>query len=206
MFKSLANIQSAFSLMRGVVIAVLALSAALCGFVSYMAFGYAERQREKIYVLDGDQSLLMALSRDVNQNRMAEAKSHVKRFHEYFFTVSPEKQAIEYNMGQALAMADNSASDQYLRLKEEGFYDRAIAAGVTCEVRMDSVVIDDSRYPYLAYAYGKTSVVRSSSVTFRNLETVCELVNCARSEMNPHGFIVENWRITDNSDLKMIER
>lgn len=206
MFKSLANIQSAFQLMRLVLLATLVLAAGLCAFVSYQSYQFAERQREKIYVLDGEQSLLMALSRDVNQNRMAEAKSHVRRFHEYFFTISPEKGAIEHNMGQALALADNSASDQYLRLKEEGFYDRVIAAGITCEIRMDSIVIDDRRYPYQVHAYGKTSIVRASSITFRNLETVCELVNCSRSEMNPHGFLVEKWKITDNTDIKVIER
>ena len=206
MFKSLGNLQSAFALMRLVLLAVIVCASGFCCFVAYKAFQFAERQREKIYVLDGDQSLLMALSRDVNQNRAAEARSHVKRFHEYFFTVSPEKGAIEYNIGQALALADNSASDQYLRLKEEGFYDRIIAAGITCEVRVDSILIDDSHYPYQVYTYAKTSIVRSSSITFRNLETVCELVNCSRSDMNPHGFLVENWKITDNSDIKVIER
>lgn len=206
MFKSLANLQSVFSLMRMILVLTLLLSATCCCVSVFLALQYAEKQRERIYVLDGEESLLMALSRDVNQNRLAEAKSHVKRFHEYFFTISPEREAIEYNIDRALSLADNSASDQFLRLKEDGFYDRVIAAGITCEIRMDSVVVDDSRYPYRVTAYGKTSIVRSSNITFRNLETTCELVNCARSERNPHGFLLEKWKITDNTDIKVVER
>ena len=53
-----------------------------------------EKQREKIYVLDGGKSLMMALSQDLSQNRPAEAREHVRRFHELFFSLSPQKDAI----------------------------------------------------------------------------------------------------------------
>ena len=198
--------QHAFALTRVCLIAVTALS--LCVSVTSVvcAYRFADKQRQKIYVLDGDQSLLMALSQDVNQNRMAEAKAHVKRFHECFFTVSPDKEAIEHTMSQALALADNSAFDQYQRLKEDGFFDRIIASGITCEVRIDSMAVDDSRYPYQVCCFGKTSIVRSSNITYRYLETTCELVNCTRSDNNPHGFLIEKWQIVDNHDIKVIER
>lgn len=206
MFKSLQNIQHAFALTRVclIVVATVCLGVAVTSVV--MAFRYAERQREKIYVLDGEQSLMLALSQDVNQNRMAEARAHIKRFHECFFTISPDKSAIEYTTSQALAMADNSAFDQYQRLKEDGFYDRIIAAGISCEVRIDSIEVDDSHYPYRAVCYGRTSIVRSSNITYRYLETTCELVNCTRSDNNPHGFLVEKWQITDNHDIQVINR
>ena len=34
---------------------------------------------------------MLALSQDLSQNRPAEAREHVRRFHELFFTLSPEK-------------------------------------------------------------------------------------------------------------------
>jgi len=39
-----------------------------------------------------------------------------------------------------------------------------------------------------------------------NLETECELINCSRSDNNPHGFMIEKWRILDNSDINVINR
>ena len=55
----------------------------------------AEKQREKIYVLEQGKSLMLALSQDLQQNRPVEAREHVRRFHELFFSLSPDKDAIE---------------------------------------------------------------------------------------------------------------
>lgn len=206
MFQSLKNIQHAFALARIYLILITLLALAIAGYAIYASFRFAEAQREKIYVLDQGQSLLMALSNDVSDNRMAEARSHVKRFHEYFFTLSPEKAAIEGNVQQALFLADNSASDVYMRMKEEGFYERIIASSIVCEVQIDSIVIDDSVYPYQVKTYGLTSIVRRSNITYRNLETQCSLLNTSRTDNNPHGFLIENWNITDNSDLRTVQR
>jgi hypothetical protein len=40
-------------------------------------------------------------------NKPAEAKSHVRWFHELFFTLSPDASSIEDNVKQALFLADN---------------------------------------------------------------------------------------------------
>lgn len=205
-FKSLQNIQKAFELTRIYLILITILTLVLAGYTIYSSYQFAEAQRSKIYVLENGQPLLLALSHNVEENRIAEAKSHVKRFHEYFFTISPEKTAIEYNVNKALFLADNLAADYYIKLKEDGFYERVISAGILCEIVVDSVKIDDTTYPYKAYTYGKTSVIRSSSIMYRNLETECELLNSTRTENNPHGFIIEKWRVIDNSDIKEVKR
>ncbi len=205
-FKSLQNIQKAFALTRIYLILMTVLAIGLGGYAIYSSYQFAEAQRSKIYVLENGQPLLLALSHNVEENRIAEAKSHVRRFHEYFFTVSPEKTAIEYNINKALFLADNMAADYYIKLKEDGFYERIISAGILCEIIVDSVRIDDTVYPYKAYTYGKTSIVRSSSIMYRNLQTECELLNSTRTENNPHGFMIEKWRVIDNSDIKEVKR
>ena len=105
-----------------------------------------------------------------------------------------------------MKLADNDAMLAYENMKESGFFQRMIAGGVSCELKIDSIVVDDSEYPYYARLYGMTSLIRSSSVTFRNLETECLLRNCVRSDDNPHGFIIEKWNIIDNSDIKTVDR
>lgn len=205
-FNSLHNIQKAFALTRIYLILITIVLLALGGYAIYSSYQFAEAQRSKIYVLENGQPLLLALSHNVEENRVAEAKSHVRRFHEYFFTISPEKTAIEYNINKALFLSDNVAADYYINLKEDGFYERIISAGILCEIMVDSVKIDDTTYPYRAYTYGKTSIIRSSSILYRNLETVCDLVNSTRTENNPHGFIIEKWKIINNSDIKEVKR
>ena len=78
-FKSLKNIESNFRLIR----ICCALFAGLCAAVAVASVGFsyafAERQRQKIYVLDGGRSLMVALSQDLSQNRPVEAREHVRR-------------------------------------------------------------------------------------------------------------------------------
>lgn len=45
---------------------------------------------------------MLALSQDMQQNRPVEAREHIRRFHELFFTLSPDKSAIESNIQRAL--------------------------------------------------------------------------------------------------------
>lgn len=206
MFKSLKNIQSAFALVRVYLVLITLACIIISIYAVRKSYKFADEQRQKIYVLDGGASLLMALQQDVNQNRVAEARSHVKLFHEYFFTISPDKNSIEDRITQALALAGSEAYEQYQNLKEEGFYDKIIAAGINCEIRTDSVVLDTQTIPFKAYYYGKTAIVRSSNITYRNLETECELVSCARSDNNPHGFVIEKWKVLDNSDISVVNR
>mgnify|MGYP006990125948 CR=1 FL=1 len=74
---------------------------------------------------------MLALSQDMEQNRPAEAREHVRRFHELFFTLSPEKSAIEHNVSRALLLADKSAYNYYRDFTEQGYYNRIIAGNVT---------------------------------------------------------------------------
>lgn len=206
MLNSLNNIQSTFNLMKVILIITIVTCMGVCGYAVYASLQFAEAQRQKIYVLDEGKALVLAIAQDVYQNRMAEAKSHVKRFHQFFFSLSPNKEAIDYAMGEAMKLADNGALQQYNTMVEQGFFQKLIAGGVSTEILIDSVVVDDTHYPYYAKVYGKTSIVRTSSVTYRNLETECYLRNCTRSDDNPHGFMIEQWHIIDNSDIKVINR
>ena len=109
-FKSLKNIETGFRQIRFFGIAYLFVCASLVGFSLWKAYSFAEAQRQKIYVLDEGKSLMLALSQDLSQNRPAEAREHVRRFHELFFTLSPEKSAIEHNVKRALLLADKACT------------------------------------------------------------------------------------------------
>ena len=92
-FKSLKNIETSFRQIRLYSIIFLVLCSVVVVWSVYSSYDFAEKQREKIYVLDGGKSLMLALSQDLSQNRPAEAREHVRRFHELFFTLSPDKSA-----------------------------------------------------------------------------------------------------------------
>ena len=205
-FKSLKNIESNFRLIR----ICCALFAGLCAAVAIASVGFsyafAERQRQKIYVLDGGRSLMVALSQDLSQNRPVEAREHVRRFHELFFTLSPDKAAIESNVGRALQMADKSALSYYKVLQEKGFFNRLIAGNVSQMVKVDSIRCNFDHYPYEVTTFARQRILRESTVTERSLVTTCRLVNVSRSDNNPQGFMVEALNIVENKDIATYDR
>ena len=182
----------------------------MCGvivcYALWNSYSFAEAQRQKIYVLDGGKSLLLALSQDLSQNRPVEARDHIKRFHELFFTLSPDKDAIESNIQRALFLVDKSAFAYYKDLTEKGYYNRIISGNINQTISVDSVVCNFNHYPYQVAAYARQMIIRESNVTERSLVTRCNLINSVRSDNNPHGFIMENFEVVENRDLRVIDR
>ena len=205
-FKSLRNIESSFRQIRLFTVVLLAICACVTLYALGKSYAFAERQRQKIYVLDQGKSLMLALSQDAAQNRPVEAREHVRRFHELFFSMAPDQAAIESNIGRALFLSDKSAYGYYKDWNEKGYYNRIIAADITQTVAVDSVCCDFERYPYHVVTYARQMIIRESNITERSLITECDLQNTVRSDNNPQGFMIERFRILENKDLRTIER
>ena len=184
-FKCLTNIETSFRQLRMYALVFAGICAVVTVAAVWMSYSFAERQRQKIYVLDNGRSLMVALSQDLAQNRPVEAREHVRRFHELFFTLSPDKAAIESNVGR---------------------FNRLIAGNVSQMVKVDSIRCDFDRYPYEVTTFARQRILRESTVTERSLVTTCRLVNVSRSDNNPQGFMVEALNIVENKDLATYDR
>ena len=205
-FKSLKNIESSFKQIRLFSIIFLCLCTAITGYALWSSYNFAEAQRQKIYVLDNGKSLMLALSQDLSQNRPVEAREHVRRFHELFFTLSPDKAAIESNIKRALFLSDKSAFNYYSDLSEKGYYARIVSGNINQAIQVDSVVCNFDKYPYQVMTYARQLIIRESNVTERSLITHCQLLNSVRSDNNPQGFTIEIFEIVENKDLKVTNR
>ena len=205
-FKSLKNIETSFRQIRTMGIVFVSLCALVTGYALWSSYRFAERQREKIYVLDNGKSLILALSQDLSQNRPVEAKEHIRRFHELFFTLSPDRAAIESNINRALFLVDKSAFAYYQDMQEKGYYNRVVSGNISQRIEVDSVVCDFNAYPYRAVTYATQKIIRQSNVTERSLVTTCRLLNASRSDDNPNGFTIEGFTIIENKDLQTIKR
>ena len=199
-FKSLKNIETSFRQIRLFTLVFASLCAVVTGFALWKSYSFAEAQRQKIYVLDNGKSLMLALSQDVRQNRPVEAREHVRRFHELFFTLSPDKSAIEGNIRRSLLLADKSAFNYYKDLSEKGYYNRIISGNINQMIEIDSLRCDFDKYPYSVRTFARQIILRESSVTERSLVTRCRLLDAVRSDNNPQGFIIEGFEVTENKD------
>lgn len=149
---------------------------------------------------------MVALSQDIALNRPVEAREHVRRFHELFFTLAPDKAAIESNIKRALFLSDKSAFALYKDWSEKGYFNRIISGNVNQMFSVDSMQCDFDAYPYRILTFGKQLILRESNITERSLVSRCNLLNSVRSDNNPQGFIIENFEIMENKDLRIIDR
>lgn len=195
-FKGL-KLVSLLSIAASVVIAVASVLSSL---------SFAEKQRQKIYVLDQGKSLLLALQTDAIMSKELEIKDHVERFHELFFNLSPQAKAINDNLDRALNLSDESAFKYSQDLAEKGYYSRIISANITQQVLVDSVVVTDRNYPYKVKTYAHQYVIRESNMSEYSLVSTCQLINIPRSDVNPHGLLIEKFQVTENNLIETRKR
>ena len=205
-FKALENIETSFRQIRLFSLIFLVCCTLVTGYALWKSYRFAEAQRRKVYVLDEGRSLMVALSQDASLYRPAEGREHIRRFHELFFSLSPDKSAIENNITRALVMADRNAMAYYQDMLEKGYFNRLIAAGIIQTVVVDSVLCDFDRYPYPVKTYARQRIIRESTITERSLVTTGQLINVSRSDANPQGFMLEKFTIIENKDLATYER
>lgn len=190
---------------RFIVVALIAGSFLFCAAVVIAAFTYAERQRQYVYVLDHGKSLI-ALQTDAVVSKDIEVSDHVARFHELFFNLAPSSESIRESLDKAYNLADRSAYDYAQDLAEKGYFSRMVSANITQQIMVDSVDVDVSVYPYEAVTYARLYVLRESTLTESVMETHCKVVDVARSSVNPHGLMMEEFAVTENNVIETRKR
>ena len=201
MFQKAKNIDTAFQAFRRFALLVMVGSLALTGFVTYRSYQIVAAGASRIYVLAGGQAM-EALASDRQENIGVEARDHVKMFHEYFFTLDPDDRVIRTNITKALYLADGSARRVYENLKENNYYSGLISGNVSQTLEVDSVAVSTRAYPYYFRLWARERITRPTSITLRSLVTEGYLRGVARSDNNPHGFLIERWTTLQNKDLK----
>lgn len=205
MFKQMKNIDTAFRSIRSFTIVVIIGCVSLCGFTLYKSFKLVAQMQSKVYILANGKAL-EAYASDRKENIPVEARDHVKMFHQYFFSLDPDDKVIQANITKALYLADASAKREYDNLKESGYYANIIAGNISQEIKVDSVVVSITQYPYYFRCYATQNIIRTTSTVSRSLITEGYLRNVSRSDNNPHGFLIERWATIENRDLKIENR
>lgn len=199
--KELINLEKGHQRARLLVITVVVGCIILCLVSVIMAFKHTADTNNRIYVINRGVAL-EAFSANVMENRPAEAKFHVTRFHELFFTNPPDARSIEANFTKASFLADESVKLTFDRLKEDQFYQKLIQTNTNQKIIVESVDVDMKNYPYKVRTIFKIIQERATNRSTRMLASEATLVDVTRSEVNPQGFLLRNFTITHRSDPK----
>lgn len=173
-------------------------SVVVCGLTVFYCTRLVAQERSQIYILDGDIPFLAERSLQ-EANFVMEAKAHIQLFHQYFFNLPPDDDYIKWTLGKALYMADGTAMKQKQAMEENGFYSDIISSSAVCTIKCDSIQFDEheKKFKY----FGTQLINRRSRDLKRSIITVGEIENVPRTQNNPHGLLITNWRTLENKDL-----
>ena len=129
-----------------------------------------------------------------------EAKSHVEMFHHYFFTLAPDDKYIKYTMEKAMYLVDETGLAQYNTLKEKGFYSNILGTSAVISIFCDSIKFNKENMEFTYY--GRQRIERRSNILTRELVTAGQLKRVPRTDNNPHGLLITNWRTLLNKDIE----
>lgn len=200
------DIEKSFKRLSSLTLVAVGGSLLFALVVGVLALNFAEKQRQKIYVLDQGKSLLLALQTDAVMSKDVEIRDHVTRFHELMFTLSPQKQMIQENLDRAFNLADRSAYEYSQDLAEKGYYSRIVSANISQQMMVDSVKIVSSSYPWQVRTYARQYVVRESKVSLYSFVSTCQVIEGRRSDANPHGLLIERFKVISNDLIETRKR
>ena len=192
------NIEQKIKINKTVSIAsiLFAVLIVIVGFV--FAYKLVQDSRKSLYVIDNGVPVLVKQT-DELLNRPVEYKSQIELFHRLFFTLAPDDRYIKENVEKSLYLIDDSGKKEYTNLREKGFYNQIISGNSLVTVRNDSIKMDLPNKKFIYY--GTQMINRKNTLIIRKLITEGNFEDMIRSPNNPHGVLLRNWRILDNSEL-----
>lgn len=199
------TIETSFRKLKFITVASIASGVVIALGAVYISGQQMLSNNDNIYVIDRG-SAVMAARSGQDAYRDLEVKDHIERFHELMFNLSPNSESIKRNLDRALVMSDKSAYDYWSDLSERGFYSRIVSANISQEIVIDSVKVDMSSYPYQAKTYAQVFMLRESNITAYDFESSCRLVDVERSPSNPHGLMIEKFRVSKNENMGTRQR
>ena len=164
-----------------------------------IAKGMVDDAHKKVYVLDGTVPILVKQT-TMEETLGVEAKSDIEMFHQFFFMLAPDDKYIKYTMEKAMYLVDETGMAQYNALKEKGFYNNIIGTSTVCSIYCDSIKLNTDSLTFVYY--GRQRIERRTSILMRKLVTAGSLRRVPRTENNPHGLLITNWRTIVNQDLE----
>ena len=113
---------------------------------------------------------------------------------------APNKGHTWTSSAAAVASVDETGLAQYNTLKEKGFYSNILGTSAVFSIFCDSIRFDAAKMEFTYY--GRQRIERRSNILMRELVTAGQLKRVPRTENNPHGLLIVNWRTLLNKDIE----
>ena len=200
------TIEQSFRKLRFFTVAAYIMAAVVAiGSLVYASL-YVASHNDNIYVVDNSSGVAFAAMKGSEVDRPHEIELHLKEFHRLVFNLPPSRTAIDAQMEAAYHLCDRSAFEYYNNLDEARFYQKLEEANAVQWLVMDSLRIDMNSYPYREVFFGKKYIQRQSVITKFDFISTGQVVDVGRSSANPHGLLIEKFRVVKDDRMESVSR
>lgn len=183
---------------------IVAACVTALGCVAYSLYSYSQNQKQ-VFVLDKGQ-VLTASAQHVSVSLRDRIEFQTKALHRLLFTVTPNKDVVTANINEALEISDKSVYEYYQTLNEKRFYLRMFQANASQDIKVDSVLVDMTTYPYRVATFATLTNIRESSMHRSSLVTRCQMIEVDMNKKNREGLQIENFTVVRNEEIETRKR
>lgn len=156
--------------------------------------------QNKILVVDGQGDILSASKSTEEAVFQIEADNHIRLFYSKYF--SYDKTNYKARVESGLALSGRSAITLYETLKLKGWYDKIITNDLMIDSYVQNIKFFNQDGQLYFQSKGFQKVIRGDFTELRNLDlkgSISKNSSGRVMETNPHGLIIENISIIDNT-------
>lgn len=198
--------KSSFSIFKWIfIITIIILTLTI--LLMYINFNTTlTKYNSSVWIMDKTGDISSAnLQQQDKSTRIYEYKDHVKDFFKLWY----ELDAVSYKVNTELALnlvESKTANILYSQYIDAETSKKLAVNNVYTTVVIDSILFNTKTLPVEGIIYGKQTFERTKAKVLRNLICTFNIYDINRSEVNPHGALISNWKIIDTRILESIQK
>jgi len=201
--KELYSIRNRERTYRIIILGILLFSAILIVVSLVYSYTTIQESKNEIYVLMNSRDLIKAKSLDGTNSYDIITQSQIEHLNKLVYQHVPDPKNINKRISEAYSMSDKSVTNLVDGLKQAGFYNNLVAQNFYTLLLTDSISVNYSVSPYKFQYYGKLKIARNNQIKYKNIITSGQIENMGMiTEKNTRGYIVRNFRLIDDSDVR----
>jgi hypothetical protein len=198
---NLTNYNSAFRLMRFVTAATVACCFIFAAYLFYITSERLKENNSIIYIIDPEGKMYSAEKvKQTIHTRLFEYENHVKNFYTLFN--SYDQFSYKKNIEAALNLIGDQGRLLYDLELELDTYSTLREKNLSLSVEITDIHIDINTVPLSGTVTGVQTIRRLQGELKRNMNIYFTLKDVSRSKLNPHGVLIDIYKITDNTILE----
>jgi hypothetical protein len=198
--KSLVNYKLANNSLKLIAIISIIFSLLFSGFVYFFSWKKLQESKQTVYILDATGKAYLANEKGLDVNtRIFEYESHVKYFYKLWYEF--DQFSYQRNIDEALYLVGDCGRELYNEYKEQDLLNILKSKNINTSVQIKNVKIDITKTPVTGYIKGVQTITRLGGLQKRNMDCTFDIQDIDRSRENPHGCIIENWKVVDNNPV-----